>query len=135
MKKFSINLKSNKGFTIQDLVIAIVILMAFVGIIGTMFYSIYVINYQTKLTASATYYAVKILEDIDKISYEEVENSLADKYASDLPSGYSINLEVTPYENVYFTQNIVKNVKLTVSYTFLGNTEELIIKRIKVKEV
>lgn len=135
MKKFSINLKSNKGFTMQDLVIAIIILMAFIGIISTMFYSIYKINYQTKLTANATYYAVQILEDIDKISYEEVENSLADRYVSDLPSRYSVKLEVTPYKDEDYAQNLVKNVKLTVSYTFLGTTEELIIQRIKVKEV
>ena len=76
--KFKNIIKSNKGFTMQDLIIATLIITIFVGLIGTLMYSVYNVNIRTDLTSQMATYAVQILEDIDKISYDEVTSELAD---------------------------------------------------------
>ena len=57
-----INVKSNKGFTIADLAIALIIFILFTGIIGTLFYSSFRLNSQAKISAVATNYAIEILD-------------------------------------------------------------------------
>ena len=73
-------IKSNKGFTMQDLIIAMLIITIFVGLVSSLMYSVYYINIKTDLTSQMSTYAVQILEDIDKIAYEEVTPSLASTY-------------------------------------------------------
>jgi len=135
IKNLNIELKSNKGFTMQDIAIALVIFMIFTGSISAMFYSVYKLNYDTRLTANATYYAMRILEDIDKIAYEEVNESLANSYERDLPNGYQLKLEITPYDPENNATDLIKKVKLTISYTFLNRTEEFVVQRLKIKEL
>lgn len=132
-----LNIYSNKGFTMQDLMIALVILMSFVGVVGGMLYNIYKLNVQTKMTAEATNYAILILEDIDKIAYEQVENSLASTYASrfSIPSGYQVQLEVTKYNEGNDKADLIKKVKLTVSYELAGQKEDFIVHKLKMKEI
>ena len=76
-------IRSNKGFTMQDLAIATLIITIFVGLISTLMYSVYKTNVKTNLTSQMATYAVQILEDIDKIPYEDVKPELADEYKSD----------------------------------------------------
>ena len=131
-------IKSNKGFTMQDLIIATLIITIFVGLISTLMYSVYNINIRTDLTSQMATYAVQILEDIDKIAYEEVNSDLANTYKSQLniPAGFDVNIEVTNY--VDGTQNIedvIKIVNLTISYELRGDTEQFSVQRLKIKEI
>ena len=68
----NINLKSNQGFTMQDLAVAIIILILFAGTIGGIYVSILTVQAETKIDAIVTVYAMQILEDIDRIDYEDV---------------------------------------------------------------
>lgn len=140
MKKRKINklnIKSEKGFTMQDLVGAIIVLSLFVGIIGMLMTSVVKVNLKTRMSASATNYAIQILEDIDKISYEEVTSSLANSYPSKflIPSGFTVNLEVENYNEGTDKQDLVKTVKLTISYTLFNEKEDLVINKLKMKEI
>ena len=131
-------IKSNKGFTMQDSIIATLIITIFVGLISTLMYSVYNINIRTDLTSQMATYAVQILEDIDKIAYEEVNSDLANTYKSQLniPAGFDVNIEVTNY--VDGTQNIedvIKIVNLTISYELRGDTEQFSVQRLKIKEI
>ena len=45
----NINIKSQNGFTMQDLVIALLIITLFVGIISTLMYKVYKIEIESKL--------------------------------------------------------------------------------------
>ena len=51
-------MKDNKGASLTDVIIAIIILSLFVGLIGNLFYQIGVNSYMVKYNALATYYAV-----------------------------------------------------------------------------
>lgn len=131
-------IRSNKGFTMQDLAIATLIITIFVGLISTLMYSVYKTNVKTNLTSQMATYAVQILEDIDKIPYEEVKPELADEYKSDfsIPESFNISIEVSNYgEGVNNVQDVIKIVKLNISYTILNETEEFSIQKLKIKEM
>ena len=131
------NIKSDFGFTMTDLVIAMIIFLIFSGLVVTAFYSSYVVNSKTKITASATNYSIQILEDIDKITYEEVQNGMENMYRQkfSIPNGYSLKMEVTNYNEGNDKEDLIKNVKLTIEYKIAGDTEKIVINKIKVKEL
>lgn len=135
MKK--LNLKSEAGFTMTDLIAALIIFSVFTGIIGTLFYSSFKINLQTKMAGTAGSYAIQILEDIDKLTYDEVVNGMENKYKSKLniPAGFDILIEVSNYNEGNGREDLIKKVKLTINYTLAGQSEQLVINHLKVKEV
>lgn len=132
------NIKSEKGFTMEDLAIAIIVIMVFVGIITTMMYTTYKLNIETDLTSQMASYAVQILEDIDKISYEEVTTDLAKTYNEkfSIPKSFHIDIQVSNYgEGEPNVQDIIKIVDLKISYTLQGNEEQFTVTRLKIKEM
>lgn len=133
-----INIKSENGFTLEDLTIALLIITLFVGIVSTIMYKVYKVKMQTDLTSQMIMYAVQILEDIDKIAYEEVKPGLANKYNSkfSIPKGYTIDIQVSNYgEGMSSVKDLIKIVKLNISYTFSGEKEEFTVTRLKIKEI
>lgn len=131
------NIKSNSGFTITDLVVALIIFLIFSGLVVTAFYSSYVVNSKTKITASATNYSIQILEDIDKITYDEVQNGMENTYRQkfSIPDGYSLKMKVTNYNEGNNKEDLIKNVELTIEYKIAGDNEKIVINKIKVKEL
>lgn len=137
-KKIKVNLKSNKGFTMQDLIIGCFIFVLFTGIIATLMYSVYEINMRSNLTAQMAVYAVKILEDIDKISYEDAQTVSGNYYKTkfSIPAGFNVDLNLTDYgEGMPNIEDVIKIVNLKISYTFAGKTEQFTVKRLKIKEI
>ena len=137
-KIMKLNMKSNKGFTMQDLIIAIFILTILAGFISGIMYSVYATNVKSILTAQMTTYAVEMLEDIDKISYEEVNSNLSEVYHEKfgLSDDFNVNIQVSNYgEGMQYVEDVIKIVNLTISYNALGNTEEFSVKRLKIKEM
>ena len=131
------NIKSNSGFTMTDLVVALIIFLIFSGLVVTAFYSSYVVNSKTKITASATNYSIQILEDIDKITYDEVQNGMENTYRQkfSIPGGYSLKMKVTNYNEGNDKEDLIKNVELTIEYKIAGDNEKIVINKIKVKEL
>ena len=137
-EKIKKKLKSQKGFTMQDLIIACLILTLFVGLIGTLMYNSYYNNLRAELSANMTIYAVKILEDIDKISYEDVQTKTGSDYEEqfNIPAGYIVELNISNYgEAVGNVEDVIKIIKLKISYTFQGKTEDFVVQKLKIKEV
>lgn len=144
MKKIEVNqnlkkqslLKSEKGFTMQDLIAALFIITLFVGIISSLMYSVYKTNVRADLTAQMATYAVQILEDIDRIPYEEVNSELASTYYDkfSIPGGMQIALDVSKYGEEVNAEDVMKIVKLNMSYTVENETEEFSVTRLKIKE-
>lgn len=135
MKK--INFKSNSGFTMTDLVTALIIFSIFTGIIGTLMYNSFKTNLQVKMAGTAANYAIQILEDIDKISYDKVINGMESSYKSkfSIPNGFDLSIEVSNYNEGTDKEDLIKKVKLTITYSLAENSENLVIERLKVKEI
>lgn len=129
-------LKSNQGFTMQDLVVAILILMLFVGTIGSVYLAVYEVQIDTKLDSVATLFAVQIVEYIDKISYDEVNNGMEEEVRQEfsIPNSFGIQIQVSNYEPEANSQDIIKEVKVTITYTFNENDRNITINRLKIKE-
>lgn len=136
-KEYNKTLKSNKGFTMQDLAIAIVILFLFAGTIGGIYVSIYQIQSDTKLDSIATLYTVQIMEYIDKISYEQVTNGMADTVRQEfnIPDSFNILIDVSSYLPSQDSEDLVKQVSVTLTYHFNDNDKTIKIERLKVKEL
>lgn len=137
MKSFS-NMKSNRAATMTDVVVAIMIMIMFTGILTTSFYRMFKHNISIRMNAIAVDYAIKILEDIDKISYEEVNNDLNDilneKY--NINSNYIVSLEVENYnKDDQNKEDIIKTISLTINYNVLNESKLYKVKKIKVKEM
>ena len=136
--KIKKKLKSQKGFTMQDLIIACLIFTIFASLIGTLMYNSYYNNLRAELSANMTIYAVKILEDLDKISYEEVQTKTGTDYKEqfDIPAGYSVELNISNYgEGVENIEDIMKIINLKISYTLQWETEDFVVQRLKIKEM
>lgn len=136
-RKWKQNIKSNSGFTMTDLVVALIIFLIFSGLVVTAFYASYTVNSKMKITAVATNYSIQILENIDKITYDEVQNGMENMYRQmlSIPDGYNLKIEVADYNEGNDKEDLIKNVKLTIEYKFIGDTEKIVINKIKVKEL
>ena len=122
----------------QDLIIACFIITAFIGIITTVMYSAYKTNAKAYLMSQMTMYSVSILEDMDKISYEDVQTKSIEEYRQQfsIPEAFNINIEINNYgQELENAEDVIKVVKLSMSYTFKGETEEFTVKKLKVKEM
>ena len=133
MRKIVKKLRSNKGFTMQDVIIGIVILTVFAGTIAGSYLAIYKIQAETQMTAVSSLYGIQILENIDRISYDDVKNGMEDAYrkAYGISDKVGLNIEVSQYD----TEDTLKMIKLTLTYQIAGNTEELVLEKLKVKEL
>ena len=139
MKKEKIErrIKSNKGFTMQDLIIAIMILLLFVGTIGGTYLAIYQLQADTKLDSVATLYMIQMLEYKQKIGYDEVENGIEEilRTQFNIPSRFAIKIDVFSYLPSSNSEDLVKTVKLTMNYIFQEQERNLVITTLKVKEL
>lgn len=133
MRKISEKLKSDKGFTMQDVIIGMVVLIAFAGTIASSYLAIYKVQAQTEATAVASLYGIQILEDIDRISYDQVKNGMEQGYKQTygISDGMDLKIEVSQYN----PDNTIKLVKLTLTYQIAGSQENLVLEKLKVKEI
>lgn len=137
-KNLIFKIKSDKGFTMQDLLVACFIFILFTGLVASLMYQVYETNSRANLTMQMCIYAVQILEDIDKISYEDAQTKTGADYKEQfsIPSGYNVELQFTDYgEGKDYIEDLIKIVDLKISYTISGQTEEFNIRRLKIKEM
>ena len=131
------NLKSNKAFTLQDAVIAIIIIMLFSGTIGATMVNSYKVEANTKIDSVAILFIGQITERIDKLGYTEVTaenmNNVITQMRKDfsIPQSFSLNIEIEPDE---ITNNLVKTVNVQLGYHFLNEDRSISVKTLKVKE-
>ncbi len=134
----NLKIKSENGFTMQDLLVACFIFILFVGLIGTLMYRVYETNIRASLTSQMCMYAVQILEDIDKISYEDAQSKTGADYKEQfsIPEGFNVELQFTDYgADKAYIEDIIKIVDLKISYTVANQTEEFTVRRLKIKEI
>lgn len=130
--------KLNTGATLTDVVIAMLIIMLFTGILTTTFSGLYKNDIHIKMNAIAADYAIKILEDIDKMPYEEVDNTLNEEISKKYEDykNYEAHLDIENYnKDDESKEDIIKIVKLTIKYKVIDSNEEYVVKKLKIKEM
>ena len=131
-------LKSNKGISMADVVIALLILIILSGVIGNILYQIAYNNAASRMNAIATDYAVKVAEYIDKIPYENVTNGMqiTEINGEQIIDKFNVSIEVENYNNDDSTkEDIIKKVIITVNYNILKETKNYKIQKLKIKEM
>ena len=133
MKKIinSKNFSSEKGFTGVDIVISVIIFILFAGVIASLMYMSYRNSISIQKGAYAGAIATVILEKTDEKPYEEINDSFLNTNQSeiDIPEGYTASYTAS---EVYY--NLIKQVKVTISYNLEGETQSIIISKLKIKE-
>lgn len=133
------NIKSNRGVSITDLVIALIILSVFAGVIGNLLYQLAYNNASLRMGAIAVDYAVKEAEYIDKIAYEDVQTSdekITQINGEDVIDKFTVKLDVENYNDADETKkDIIKKVTITVNYNILKEEKSYKIEKLKIKEM
>lgn len=132
-----LKLKSNRAATMSDIVIALIIIIMFIGILTTSFYSIYKYNLDIRMDAIAVYYAVNMLENIQKTSYDEVSNSMEETLAREYigNENYTMELKVKKYnEDDSTKEDLIKIVTVTIKYKVANEDKVYTVKTLKIRE-
>lgn len=133
-------LKKQNGMTIQDLVIAIIILCLFVGVIGTLFSQIIINSGLIKLNSIAVGYAVKVAEEVDKLPYDDINENfeiiMNTKYAGNFSDIYKLDVIVENYNEIDPSKaDIIKIVTIKITYEIFEEEKSYEIKKLKIKEI
>ena len=161
MKKF---IKEQKGFAATDALVAILIIILFSGLIGTISYNIYLSNSSIKRMSKATNYIVDLFEYIDKINYDEVTkenlvNYFNKKYYykedgttpksdaevklketdENIETPFKAEINIEKYKDTEGTLDtegldLVQEITMTVKYKLGNKDQEITMTRNKVKE-
>ena len=138
--KFLKKCKQNKAVMGVDIVVSIVVLSLFAGIIAGMFAELFIQNVPIRMDAIAVNYAVTILEDTDRLSYAEVTTENMMKNVEEgryyMADNYTANIEVTNYSDMDSSkEDIIKIVKVTISYTLRNQEYSYTVQKLKIKEM
>ena len=135
-------IKEEKGFTGIDITVAVIIIMLFMTLIGTIFYNITASHRQLERKTEATYIAIDVMEKLKAQNYDdlivgEYNNNTIAKILKDeiIEEGYSLKVTIknynTPEENSY---DLVKIITVKVEYKVGKNTENVELKTTVTRE-
>ena len=125
-------IKQNKGFTTADIIIAIAIIMVFVGTMTTVFYNYYITTTSRNRNAMATNCIIDIIEKIKQMDYANVDAATIDlevekmKKNGIIPNGYKPKVTVQSYNKMPGNtgkQDVIKILTVKLEYV-VGNKNE-----------
>lgn len=142
VKRFKKIIKNQRGVTIADLTIAIIIISIFTGVIARLMYNNYNMSLNVQRTSNANAYATMIMEKVDEKPYDSIDSSsFVDNLRSSgeisVEEGYTIMLNVNELREsskMVNGQYAFKSVEVTVLYGE-NNNMNIKLKKIKVREM
>lgn len=134
-KNYKHKLKENKGITGLDIVISMIVIATLTGLIATLMAKIYYRSIEIQKSANANAYATIVLEKVDEKPYESVDNNFLTTISQEvvIDSDYTVTIAVENIEGV--DENIMKKVTVNVKYSLQGEEKQLIISKLKIKEI
>lgn len=124
LKKAFKNFKNENGFTGQELLISMFILVLFLGIMTTVYVNLSNTSYEIKLAAKATEILTTKLETYEEMYYDQINTGTED---SIIENKYTILTDVEANEEE-------KTIKVSVSYDWKGDTHRIKNSMVKYKE-
>ena len=132
--------KDNKGVTGVDLSIAIVILIVFISFIAALFYNLSYTAKEIERKSTATNIAIKVIEALKATQFEDLTQTLSEEdgnstfikltesdldtlISEKIPNGYTVRIFIQDYNS----ENIIKIIKVEVTYKQRSNTENITI--------
>lgn len=124
----------NKGFTMADVVISIVIIIIFVSIITTLFYNFYLSTSAKNRNAIALNCIIDVIEQAKMLNYDELEQTKIEELLGTLksnktiPNGYEVNAELQKYNELDSNtdkKDLIKILKVKIQYLVGQKTEKI----------
>lgn len=140
MKKMLKEVKKERGATGLDVATGTMIFILFTTVILTLYIQIYKHSAIIKIHENAMGYIIQICEDIDMKNYGEIEDLQEYKNMLialiNLPEDkFKLSLTQEKYIDKHpDAQDIVKKIKISLTYNFDGQDREISVNKIKVKE-
>lgn len=142
-KQFQDKLKSQKGITAADALIALLIILASISIIGMIYLNINTITAITNAKTGATRIATNIIENVKGAHYDRIDNFDSRQpgaeqtiFNTKIPKGYSVIITTENFEQD--NNNVAKKVNVKVIYNKNNDNDAVelstIIEREKVRE-
>lgn len=134
MKKITTKIRQNKGFTSQDVVISIIIIVIFVSIITTLFYNFYISTSAKNRNAIALNCIIDVIEQAKMLNYDELDETKIEELLETLtsnktiPNGYEVNVELQKYNELEGNtdkKDLIKILKVKVQYLVGQKTEKI----------
>lgn len=134
MEKIARKIKCNKGFTSQDVVISIIIIVIFVSIITTLFYNFYISTSAKNRNAIALNCIIDVIEQAKMLNYDELDQTKIEELLETLtsnktiPNGYEVNVELQKYNELEGNtdkKDLIKILKVKVQYLVGQKTEKI----------
>lgn len=131
-------IKENKGFTGQDILIAIFLTITFMSIISAIMIKLSNTTYEIEKTRQITYALTQLADKVDQMSFDTFENTDEEKPISEMqglsnyenPQNIDITYKVSTEDNTHIQ---VKNITLIAQYSnkFASNKVNLTLKKQK----
>ena len=126
--------KEKKGFTTSEVVVAIIIIVLFVGVISTGFYNYYMSVQSKNRTAQATSYLIDVIENVQKMNYEDVSQESVNQLLEEVrqnqksPSGYTLTAVVSKYNEQpgkSDKKDLIKILQVRIDYSVGKQSEKV----------
>ena len=141
MKGIFMKIKDEKGFTGIDITVAVIIIMLFMTLIGTIFYNITASHRQLERKTEAKYIAIDVMEKLKAQNYNdlivgEYNNNTIAKILKDeiIEEGYSLKVTIENYKTQEKDYDLVKIITVKVEYKVGKNTENVELKTTVTRE-
>ena len=125
---------SNKGITLIDLTVGLVVLALFVGVIVSLMTYTYKTSLDIQKSANAMSYATIVFEKVDEKAYEDVDNDFISKLKESgeiqMNDDYALSLSTSELE-----KDLFKKVELHVDYKLNNEKRTIILYKLKIKEL
>ena len=134
MEKIATKIKQNKGFTTQDIVISIIIIVIFVSIITTLFYNFYLSTSAKNRNAIALNCIIDLIEEAKMLKYDELDQTKIEEILGTLksnktiPNGYEVTVQLQKYNELEGNtdkKDLIKILKVKVQYLVGQKTEKI----------
>ena len=141
MKGIFMKIKDEKGFTGIDITVAVIIIMLFMTLIGTIFYNITASHRQLERKTEATYIAIDVMEKLKAQNYDDLivdeynNNTIANILKDEIiEEGYSLKITIENYNTQENDYDLVKIITVKVEYKVGKNTENVELKTTVTRE-
>lgn len=138
-----IKTKSNSGNTGVDIVISIGIITVLLTVLIALYMNVYVSNTEIERKTQAINYGTQILEKVAEFYYADInnekfqlvtlENGKNEIVGIEIAKGYNVSVNIVPYSENEQT-DVIKNVKVTVTYNVAEREENVTLNYYKTKE-
>lgn len=155
MEKLKNQLKSQRGVTAADAVVAMLIILTTVGVIAMVYVNLNINSREIDRKAGATRIVTNIIENMNKIYYSEIGtilNQLSDTgvavkvddvytipgtdtakvFNTSIPRGYTCKISI---ENPNLDYDIIKKINVTITYKVDNQEKDVTLSKVMEKEV